>query len=82
MQRCLEFGDEEKRSILIAELIHNCELLIPDQYGNYVLQHIINKDLASKAQLKRIYDFVIPNLHALAKKKYSSNFVEKVSCSD
>lgn len=75
MQKCLEHGDEEKRTTLIAMLIDQCEILIPDQYGNYVLQHIIDKKLATPLQLSRIYDFVIPHLHSLAKKKFSSNFI-------
>ena len=43
VQKCLEHGYEERRLVLIAKLIEYCETLIPDQYGNYVLQHIIDK---------------------------------------
>lgn len=43
IQRILEHCTPEQTSPVLNELHHNTETLIQDQYGNYVIQHVLGK---------------------------------------
>ena len=60
---------------LIENLIDHCNLLIVDQFGNYVIQSILllNNVKASGAIAMKICD----NLQYYSKHRYSSNVIEK-----
>ena len=43
IQRILENANQEQRTTVLAEVFATVESLIQDQYGNYVVQHILGK---------------------------------------
>lgn len=43
IQRILEHCSGEQTSPILSELHGNVEKLIQDQYGNYVIQHVLGK---------------------------------------
>jgi mRNA-binding protein PUF3 len=75
VQRMLERCEAPYRNIILQEL-HACgESLIPDQYGNYVAQHVITHgDLESRNKMTKL---VLLNVSEYSKHKYASNVVEK-----
>jgi hypothetical protein len=77
IQRCLErpeFFPVKPR--ILAELHDSMQQgMIADQYGNYVVQHVVYKgDLKDKA---RVFRLVIAGLEGYSKHKFASNVVEK-----
>lgn len=75
IQRMLEHCEEPARRSILSELHACAPTLIPDQYGNYVTQHIIEHGaLEDRAA---IIDIVKNQLLAFAKHKFASNVVEK-----
>jgi Pumilio-family RNA binding repeat len=44
IQRILENVASDQRSAVLAEVFANMEFLVQDQYGNYVVQHILGKE--------------------------------------
>lgn len=74
IQRMLEHWDRELKAPLLDELMTYTEQLARDQYGNYVLQHVL--------QHTRKYSFVIiqavaDNILPFSKHKFASNVVER-----
>ncbi len=43
IQRILEHCTEEQTTPILEELHRSADLLLQDQYGNYVIQHILEK---------------------------------------
>ncbi|KAF6139343.1 hypothetical protein GIB67_021553 [Kingdonia uniflora] len=75
LQRCLILADVEQRRLLVSEVIVNALNLSQDQYGNYVVQCVLELELPWAIvdmlnQLKGNYVY-------LSIQKYSSNVVEK-----
>ena len=75
VQRLLEHCGQNQTSVLLAELLVNTDQLILDQYGNYVIQHILDHGQAAyKAQIVgRLEGRVL----TLSQHKFASNVVEK-----
>ncbi len=67
---------EIKQKTLIFEVIKNIDKLINDEYGNFIIQHIIF--LKVDEYNERIFNFLYNNLVGLSKLKYSSNVIDKV----
>jgi len=61
---------------LYAELIKNTIKLSQDQFGNYVLQYILDNDKFNLSPLIRQFQ---NHVVQLSKAKFSSNVIEKVS---
>ena len=61
--------------VLLEELHKYAMNLIQDQYGNYVIQHILEK--GKPKDKKRVLNKVRGQLLALSKHKFASNVVEK-----
>jgi mRNA-binding protein PUF3 len=58
------------------EEIHSCvQLLITDQYGNYVIQHVIQH--GKNEDRSKIIHIVAGQVVTLSKHKFASNVVEK-----
>jgi len=78
VQRVLENCEEDRVSSSLSELIAQIQSLVQDQYGNYVIQHIIegSRDrhpLERKRLIRAVQDNVLPfSMH-----KFASNVVEK-----
>jgi mRNA-binding protein PUF3 len=71
----LEHCEEHARQSILAEL-HGCvPTLIIDQFGNYVIQHVIEN--GEEKDRCRIISVVISQLFMYSKHKFASNVVEK-----
>lgn len=77
IQRCLERPEwfPTKPTILgeLHEKMHNG--MISDQYGNYVVQHVVQK--GSPQDKGQVFRLVIAGLEGYSKHKFASNVVEK-----
>jgi hypothetical protein len=76
IKKLIERANDTQKEEIIKHVIQNTQDLIRDQYGNYVLQDIIEKDPAAG---NAIVDIFIGNIVYLSKQKYSSNVIEKVN---
>nr|POF14879.1 mrna-binding protein puf3 [Quercus suber] len=76
MQRCLEFCDPSSKDAILLELTDGIQTMICDQFGNYVVQHIVAKDNDGAAR-RQVLDIVIKGLEIYSKHKFASNVVEK-----
>ena len=77
IQRCLERTEFfPAKARIMAELHASMQQgMIADQYGNYVVQHVVQKGAPlDKAQVFRL---VIASLEGYSKHKFASNVVEK-----
>jgi hypothetical protein len=77
IQRCLERPEYfPAKSIIMTELHESMQSgMIADQYGNYVVQHVVQK--GSPGDKIRVFRLVIVGLEGYSKHKYASNVVEK-----
>lgn len=75
IQRLLERCEGPAKACILAEL-HACGRdLIPDQYGNYVTQHVIEH--GGFEDRAKIIAFIKSQLMSFSKHKFASNVVEK-----
>lgn len=82
IQRLLEYGSLKDQDQILDELDQFIPYLIQDQYGNYVIQHILqhggehtNIHIGSTKQ--NIVDIVSKSVVEYSKHKFASNVVEK-----
>jgi hypothetical protein len=75
LQRIFEHVADELTAPLMKEMHDNGETLIQDQYGNYVIQHLLEKGKPEDrdALLARIRG----NMVTLSTHKFASNVIEK-----
>jgi pumilio RNA-binding family len=77
LQRILEHCTEYKKTAILDEIKRCHRALLDDQYGNYVIQHVLQygreEDRDSIVQI--VVDF---GLLGLARQKFASNVVEKL----
>lgn len=73
-RRSREFWKSVKRPV-INEILKNVITLIQDQYGNYVVQHVIER--GGPVERSLILRKVCSQVHQLSKHKFASNVVEK-----
>lgn len=77
IQRVLEHFPESATDPIYDQIIsHHIPDLCQDQFGNYVIQHILDKGKRSQDK-KKIWESLIGNVRALSVHKYASNVVEK-----
>ena len=58
------------------KLANNIDKLVNDEYGNFVIQIIINLKILEVNEI--IYDYISKNIAKLSIKKYASNVIDKV----
>ncbi|KAK7302519.1 hypothetical protein RJT34_13410 [Clitoria ternatea] len=75
LQRCIGYSNGEHREKLVAELSANALLLAQDQFGNYVVQFILDLKIPS-ATTTIMSQFEGKYVH-LSMQKFSSHVVEK-----
>jgi hypothetical protein len=77
IQRCLERPEffPAKPDILTELHVSMQQGMIADQYGNYVVQHVVQK--GSPEDKDRVFKLVIVGLEGYSKHKFASNVVEK-----
>jgi pumilio RNA-binding family len=77
LQRILEHCPEPKRSHTLDEIKKCHRTLLDDQYGNYVIQHVLQ--FGRSCDRDSLLDIVIENgLLILSRQKFASNVVEKL----
>ncbi|KAL3945247.1 MAG: hypothetical protein SGBAC_000658 [Bacillariaceae sp.] len=76
-QRILEHCVEPDKSRALDEIMKCHRTLLDDQYGNYVIQHVLQ--YGRHADREQILHFVLENgLLSLSRQKFASNVVEKL----
>lgn len=77
LQRILEHCPEPKKSHTLDEIKKCHRTLLDDQYGNYVIQHVLQ--FGRSCDRDSLLDIVIENgLLILSRQKFASNVVEKL----
>jgi len=77
VQRILEHCDEYKRLTVLDEIQKCHRKLLGDQYGNYVIQHVLQFGRTSDRD-SILHIIVDTGLLGLARQKFASNVVEKL----
>ncbi len=76
-QRILEHFDDELKGCVLNSIIDFHQDLLDDQYGNYVIQHVLR--YGRTVDRDSVLDIVVKNsLLSLSRQKFASNVVEKL----
>jgi len=75
LQKCIDIGNEMQKNLLLESISKNSKYLILNQFGNYVIQFVITKNIVNIND--KIIEGFLDNIIFLAKQKYSSNVIEK-----
>jgi hypothetical protein len=74
VNRCIDYANETQLDTLITGIASHCLDLVQDQFGNYVVQHI----LSTKASFApKIIHGLLGHIPELSVQKFSSNVIEK-----
>lgn len=74
VNRCIDYANEVQLNTLINQIAAKCLDLVQDQFGNYVVQHI----LSTKPQFApKIILAMLGHIPELSVQKFSSNVIEK-----
>eukprot|EP00760_Papus_ankaliazontas_P007394 PhM_4_TR13339/c4_g1_i2/m.17543 len=79
LQRGLDVAVGDHRTALVRELINSALQLVQDQFGNYVIQHLLstrNMDNDKEHLVTRVLRQLLHNIVSLSCNKFSSNVVE------
>ena len=71
---------ESQKNVLITTVLNSIGSLVNDEFGNYIIQFIL--DLKEKQYNELIYTYILKNLLPLSKKKFSSNVIDKYIIQD
>jgi len=69
IQRIIEYGNEEDKDLIYDSLSGRFLELIFDQYGNYVIQHFVEK--RGSALSKEIYSSIRGRVYEMCIHKYA-----------
>ena len=75
IQKCIDFGNVEQKNKLLELSNLNCQNLISDQFGNYVIQFVLSLNV--NIINAKVHEILYQNLVPLCKEKYASNVIEK-----
>ena len=64
------------KKLLSKEITLKIKMLINDEFGNFIIQHVIN--LKIKEYNDHIFNHIKENLVELSKLKFASNVIDKV----
>lgn len=76
VKRCIDFASDAQLQALIGEAKHTILTLVQDPFGNYVIQHVIQKypkEVFTSSLIRQL----LGHLTDLCVQKFSSNVVEK-----
>jgi hypothetical protein len=77
LQRILEYCVESQKSIALEKISECLRILFDDQYGNYVIQHVLQFGRVKDRDM--VLEMVVNNgLLKLSRQKFASNVVEKL----
>lgn len=80
IQRLIEYCSSSQISPLLDEVLRGCMELAMDQYGNYVVQHVMEHS-SRPGDRNAVMQIVRANVLTLSCHKYASNVIEKaLSC--
>ncbi|GAM25949.1 hypothetical protein SAMD00019534_091240 [Acytostelium subglobosum LB1] len=74
VNRCIDFANKEQLEALIKKINSHSLELVQDQFGNYVVQHLLSNNKSYASQLIKS---LLGNIGELSVQKYSSNVIEK-----
>lgn len=77
LQRILEHCDEQKKELVLDEIKKHHQKLLDDQYGNYVIQHVLQFGRDSDRD-SILHIIQAAGLLGLSRQKFASNVVEKL----
>ena len=80
LQTSLKYANESQKQKLIHQILSEISSLINDEYGNYIIQFIV--ELREKEFNDFIYEYISKNVVSLSKKKFSSNVIDKCIIQD
>jgi pumilio RNA-binding family len=76
IQRILEHGSDELQcQCIIDEILESARILAEDQYGNYVIQHVLER--GNPHERSRIINNLTGKIVQMSQHKYASNVIEK-----
>ncbi|WIA19593.1 hypothetical protein OEZ85_005532 [Tetradesmus obliquus] len=77
MQRILEHcADPGRYNVFMTEILKATVQLGQDQYGNYVIQHVVEQ--GKPHERDAVYERLFPHIVVLSQNKFASNVVEKM----
>jgi hypothetical protein len=81
LQKCIEFSNQKQKKFLLLSVANKSFGLFTDQYGNYVVQYVVN---ACDYEINKIIvSNLLYDIPKFASQKFSSNVIEKcLDCSD
>lgn len=75
LQKCLDVANDQQKLKIYLAVVENANMLITDQFGNYIIQYIIgNGNYEINCKLIRSF---CKTIIFLSKQKFSSNVIEK-----
>ena len=78
LQRCYDYSSTQQKNALSHRITEYTNIFVRDQYGNYVIQFVLNLEGPSFQNFKdEIGNSIIKELIELSKQKFSSNVIEK-----
>jgi hypothetical protein len=80
LQTALKFANNQQKMSLLNQIIDQMSSLINDEYGNYIIQFILQ--LNEEELNNKIYEYVKVNAFGLSKKKFASNVLDKCIMQD
>jgi len=79
IEKCVQFGSHEHRQWLIDEICcdsNSLEMMMKDQYANYVVQKIL--DVADAQQREFMISHIRPHVHTLKKYTYGKHIIARL----
>jgi hypothetical protein len=77
VQKCIAEGDEEQRTLLLNMIYKNLDVIINDQFGNFLIQYIITSNDLNMNDMKDIINKISNNIIRYCQQKFSANVLEK-----
>jgi len=76
VKRCIDHASDEQRNRLTTEIARKVLGLVQDPFGNYVVQHVLQK-YPKEEQANKLIRALLGNVSELCTGKFSSNVIEK-----
>jgi len=76
VKRCIDHSNDEQKQRLAEEVSKKALALVQDPFGNYVVQHILDK-YPAETQSQKLIANLLGSITDLCTQKFSSNVVEK-----
>jgi hypothetical protein len=77
VQKCLSEGNENQQKLLLNMIFKNLDVIINDQYGNYLIQFIVTTNEINFDDINFIINKISENIIKFCQQKFSANVLEK-----